>query len=221
MKSIRFSGVLILCMASFSLFSQNWKFGVNFDPGLHWASVINNNSELGNAGSRFGFNFDVLAERQFDYRYSFYIGISFMNTGFKFENLSDENINFKTSNILVLPPGQSGKIRAQYLASPFGIKLKTLEYGFLSYYFKAGLFPAVKLKGKISLYDRKYDFSDDLKGITCGIQLGAGGMYSMGDDTFLTGGLSFNYMFVDVMSSGPGGVKALPISLGVSLGFLF
>ncbi|MDR2564320.1 MAG: PorT family protein [Prevotellaceae bacterium] len=206
---------LLLYAASTLAQEKGWKFSVSADPELTWLSA---SEDVKSEGVLFGFDFTVQAENYFKERYAYYVGISFMNFGGKIKNITSENLQFKSGGELL--PGFTAKNRLQYLTFPVGLKFRTPDYGMMAYYFQAGLLPGVRIGGNISLPDgTNHGISKDSNVMTCGTQLGLGCMYSTGDNTYVQGGVSFKYFFVDAMSAN--NIRALPIGIGLHLSFLF
>lgn len=209
------TGMLLMPVLSFSQLAD-WRFSVNFTPSLGWASA---SEDIKSDGSRFSLDFAFHAEKYFKERYAFYSGLSFVKMGGKFKNISNSDIVLKADEQGLLM-GESAKYSIQYLTIPVGIKLKTPDYGLLSYYFQGGLMPGIRVGSSIILPGReKQSMNKDLNLMTCATQLSLGCMYATGDNTYLRAGLLFNYFFVDAARAS--NLKVLPTSLGIQIGFLF
>lgn len=194
---------------------QGWRFSLGFDPMVTWMSA---KDDLESDGSRLGFDFSIHAENYFSERYAFYTGLTYMNMGGKVKNVGERLLAFDKFN---LPIGHTATLRTQYLVVPIGIKLHTAEFGMFSFYFNGGLYTGVRVGGSIKSQgdEKKHSIGGDTNLITAGCQFGAGLMYSLGGNTFLQGGLKFNYGFVDMLKTSA--LNAQPVGLGLHLGILF
>ena len=215
MRRLTILSILLLYAANTFAQMPGWRFNVSFDPELTWLSA---SEDVKGDGPRFGFDFTVQLENYFKERYAYYVGISLMSFDGKIKNVTSNNLQFKSGGELL--PGFTAKNRLQYLTFPVGLKFKTPDYGMMAYYFQAGLFPGIRVGGRISMPDgTTQGISKDSNVMTCGTQLGVGCMYATGDNTYLQGGISFKYCFVDAMSAN--NIRALPMGIGLHFGFLF
>jgi hypothetical protein len=216
LKRLIILSILLFCLKiNLSAQKTGWGFNVSFSPEMTWANA---SESVKNDGLRFGFDFTVQGENYFSERYAYYAGISFMNFSSKIENETGSILQFKSETELW--PGETMKTRLQYLTFPVGLKFKTPDYGMLAYYFQVGLFPGIRVGGKMFQPDgSSYSIYKDSNIMTCGTQLGAGCMYATGENTYVVGGIDFKYCFVDAMSAN--NIKAFPVSIGLRIGFLF
>jgi hypothetical protein len=207
-------GCLLL---TFTCLSQNndWKFSINASPAISWGKA---SGDIKSDGSRFSFDVSVHAEKYFRERYAYFVGVSFFGMSGAFKNNSTSPISLKSENSS-LNIGNSASYFIQYLTLPVGIKLKTSQYGSLSYYFQGGLLPGVRVGSSIAIEDQKHSLSKDLNLMTCAVQLSTGVLYPVSADNHVKAGITFNYFFVDAFSAS--NMKNLPISLGLQLGFVF
>lgn len=207
---------LLVSSAAFSQDNLGWKFSVNFNPLISWTPA---SGRIESNGSRLGFDFALHAEHYFKQRYAYFAGVSLLNIGGRVQNTTSNILNFRTTNF-GLNPGQEARLRMQYITVPIGLKFKTPDYGLLAYYFQAALLPGIRVGASGSTSDRPSEsLSSDFNLMTIGMQLGVGCMYATGDDTYLKLGVVFNNLFVDALRDSK--MKAVPVNLGLNIGFLF
>jgi hypothetical protein len=143
MRKILFSAVLILiCLQT--VFSQEtpqlketaaFRIGINVAPGIAWMKANSNN--LTSKGSRFGFLYGLITEYYFTSNYGICSGIDVMYDG---GNITDNtNKEFYINDL---------KYKLQYIEIPITLKMRTKEYGYLSYFAQFGLGGSYNMKAK-------------------------------------------------------------------------
>jgi hypothetical protein len=205
-----------MLITSIGLSQKNkWDFSVNASSAISWAKM---SGDIKPDGVGFAFDFSAYAEKYLRKNFAYYIGISFIQVSGKLQNISPEDIRFKSAD-LYLMTGQSTKYFAQYLTIPVGIKLQTRQYGRFFYYWQGGLLPGLKINGTLVIDKDKYSMFKDLNLMTCAVQLSSGLLYPIGENTFVKAGVIFEHFFTDTFNAS--NMKVLPFIAGLQAGFVF
>ncbi len=195
--------LLILFLVScFTIFlkCQDLQFGISVDPGLSWFS--SNDKAYENNGTSFSFNYGLSLDKYFADNYAFSSGISIQHSGGKI--LFKEPINIKIDDSLyIFQENSQLRIKMQYIRIPLGLKLKTNEIGYLTFFARVGISPQINVKStteasSLNLYD--FNFIKETSLFEIGYFFGGGLEYSLGGETSLYAGVIFNNGFTNVLS---------------------
>lgn len=137
--------LLFILVLGANCYSQvkSFRFGVQVAPNLSWISPDTKDYE--NDGAQLGFSWGLLTDITLTENY-------FINTG-----VFSEYLNFKMSypdqvdteiDTVKLQGIMHRKYKLQYIEVPLSIKLKTNQYGSVSYFGKLGLGTAFNIKAK-------------------------------------------------------------------------
>ena len=193
------------------------RFGLQVSPGISWLSAedrtINNNSS--NIPS---LKLGLLGEYYFRENYAFFAGLGFaFNHGgtLRYENEGRywPNSDFpNTGNISgedVFPAGVNLQYQVQYVEIPFGLKLKTKEFGYLQYFAEIPTFSIgirTNAKGQIEGDDINPDAEDgshiikeEVNPFTLAWGAGAGVEYNISSSTAIVAGLFYRRVFTDML----------------------
>lgn len=110
----------------------------------------------------------------------------------------------------------------QYINIPLGLKLKTNEIGYLTFFTHLGLNAGINIKaiGEIDSYElNNENISKEIKLLNMGYFIGAGFEYSIGGNTALVLGLTYTNGFLDVTSDSDN--KVTLSNLNIRVGVLF
>lgn len=139
--------LLMLFLTFGSLHAQRFEIGVYTEPQFAWIS--SNAGTVVNEGSILNLNTGLELNIFFTPNYAFSLGVSINNQGGKV-NYSD-SISFQQINsTLEIPANTSVKHNFQYLGVPLGLKLKSEEMGYTTFYVQGGLSPLFNLKAVTS-----------------------------------------------------------------------
>lgn len=204
MKKIALSFSLILIVSSLlaqSLDVQSFRLGLKASPSLAWMKPDTEDYER--EGVRFGFSYGLLAEFLLAEQYGFATGIHVSYFGgklsFPIEEVVDNQLFREKERIY----------RLQKLEIPFTLKMKTREIGYNTYFAKFGFGGSVNLKATAD--DRFYaadgssisrndiNIYDEIPLMRVSMILGAGTEYSLGGNTSLLGGITFNNGFTNIL----------------------
>lgn len=220
--------ILALILLYNPIFSQDFgkrlRLGIGASPSLSWMSsdyknVVGDGVKL---SVKYGINFDY---RILDnYYFSGGLKMSSLNGKLKY---ADENLPFMAGNTLVLfntdgSENVSIDYKLKYIEIPLGMKLKTNEIGYLTYFARFGLNPAINISAigsanQLSIED--VDINDEVNFFTLGYHFGAGVEYALSTNFIFMGGISYNQGFIDVTSSTDGREKDKTVISSVALNF--
>ena len=189
------------------------KIGLEVAPGLAWIKGVSNNVK--SSGSRIGFGYGLMTEFYFTQNYGFLTGINVVYGGGKLDR--QDTI-------------KSNTYKLKYIEIPLTLKMRTKEYGYLSYYAKFGVGAGFNIKAK---KDFKYgdnvvitpksgsdiDAGDDIKLFRGSFIIGLGAEYSLTGTTKAVVGISFDNGLTNVMKKK--GDKAINNLINIDLGILF
>lgn len=135
--SIVFIVVLVQCASA-----QQIRFGVFANPGVSW--MKSDVSRISGNGTHYGINAGLTIDNFFAPHYAFSTGISIHTIG--------GVLNYKEGKILrtsdgdkTLTPGDV-TYNLQYLHVPLGLKLRSTEIGYSTYFVDLGVDPMVNVK---------------------------------------------------------------------------
>ncbi|MEA3462027.1 MAG: porin family protein, partial [Bacteroidota bacterium] len=162
-----------------------------------------------------GLNMDYF----FAENYAFVLGFGINNIGGKLL-YADSTIFLSKGDTLLLEPNQSAKLNLQYIDIPIGLKLKTEEMGYATYFLQLGFNPMFRLNARATSDEAsldKEDISESIILFNLGYHVGIGIEYKLGGSTALIGGLRWNGGLTDVTDNDRANVKtnALSINLGI------
>ena len=211
--------IIIFLGAILSLNAQTSrvKFNVEVDPQSAWFSSDEASVEFDGAILQVhaGLNMDFY----FAENYAFVLGVGINNLGGYLLYADSTEFSSKGETLLV-EPNQSVKLNLQYIDIPVGLKLKTEELGYATYFLQLGFNPMINLNAKASSEDASFDKVDVKESIITfylGYHVGIGVEYKLGGSTALIGGLRWSSGFIDVTDNDRANLtlNALSLHLGV------
>jgi hypothetical protein len=199
--------------------AQSLKIGIFADPMISWLSADSRVAEAD--GVKFGIDGGLLLDKYFQKNYAFQTGISIGTQGGKILFTEDRPVmTYGTYDTLYA--GTSLNYKINFITLPLGLKLKTNEIGYFSYFTRLGFTNQFSigtrgtssdgslnkdpLEGEIFLYNLSYYF-------------GIGMMYSISKDTALSIGLNYNNGFINL--SKDDATKMFSRSVSLRLGIIF
>lgn len=215
--------VLTLLFAIFTattLFAQNnsgFRLGLTTSPNFGWLKPDKGE----NRGTSLGFTYGLLGDFNFASNYSFATGLTITtingkSTEFDVEPYDDFNMDKSLQHPYDL------KYKLRYIDIPLTVKLKTNKKDNLSWYGQFGLSNGFNISAKQDVESpteakvKNQNISKYTNFYRAGLILGGGAEFDIDDHTSLTGGLTFNNGFTDIVS-GSRSTKNhfIAISLGV------
>jgi opacity protein-like surface antigen len=149
-------------------------------------------------------------------------GISIDNTGgFLFNSVDSMFIKTNSGKDTILP-GKVLEYKLQYISVPIGLKLKTNEIGYLTYFTHLGIIAGVNIKatGEVEDYELENEnISDEIKLFNLGYYIGAGVEYSIGGNSAIVLGLTYTNGFVDITKDTDN--KVTNSNIAIRIGILF
>ncbi len=217
MKKYLFAAILFFIFITSR--GQDLRFGVFVDPQLSWLTPDAKN--ISREGFRIGVKGGLILDKYFAKNYAFTTGISISNMG---GNLHyDDSVSIETLETdYVLNPGSNVEYKLQYVSVPIGLKFKTNEIGYFTFFAQLGFTPQINIRAKADASNNQIDnenISKELNLLNLSYFFGGGLEYSLGGNTALMGGIIFNNGFIDVLDSK--NIKETLSFLSVRLGIMF
>lgn len=193
----------------FNAFGQSdFRFGMQFSPTITWLSSSDNRIN-GNGTAFGGPKLGMVGERYFqeNYALTFGLGLTFNQGGkLKHDFGGDLWPESTLSNDVYhdLPNGVNLRYSLQYVEIPFGLKMKTQEFGYIRYYAELPIFTLgilTQAQGAVEGTDMDTDeenIRDDVNLFALSWGVGGGIEYSVGPNTALIGGIYFNSSITDI-----------------------
>ncbi|MCP4313738.1 MAG: PorT family protein [Bacteroidetes bacterium] len=196
------------------------RFNVHFDPQFAWLSS-SDHDKVNPDGSIFHMQAGIQMDYFFQENYAFVLGFGINNLGGNLQ-YSDTTFYENDSQPVVIEPGQSVKMNLQYLEIPLGLKLKTEELGYGTFYLQLGFNPMFNINAHISTKDGTFDkelIKDSVKSFSLGYHVGAGIEYRLGGNTAAIGGIRWTSGLTNITEQD--GANLSPNSISIHLGILF
>jgi len=206
-------------IGSFSGKAQEVKFGIRLDPQLNWFSATGDIVE--NTHNRFGFNGGLVIDKYFAENYAFSTGLSLSTAGAGVTYTDSLQLTF-SSESRDIPGATKLTYKLQYLEVPLGIKLRTREFGYTTFFAQMGLTAQINVKSRVeskSLFSKELDASDEINLLDMGYHFGGGIEYSLGGNTAIAVGLIFKNGFTDVTKLSADKVTLNTLSLRIGVMF--
>jgi len=195
------------------------KFSVHVNPQFAWLS--SDEEVVEPDGSIFHMQTGLNMDYFFAENYVFSMGVGINNLGGNLLYADSTEFSSKGETLLV-EPGQSVKMNLQYIDIPIGLKLKTEELGYATFFLQLGFNPMINLNAKASSEDAGFDKEDIRESIhlfNLAYHAGAGVEYKLGGSTAAIGGIRWSSGLIDVTDNDRANVKTNVIS--IHLGILF
>ncbi len=212
---ILFANIIAVCA------QQRIRFSVFANPCINWLS--SDVKTIQSDGASFGFDAGLTMDKFFAENYAFSTGISISSLG---GNLRYDNKTiFRTSSgDTAVPAGTSVKYKLQYITIPFGLKFKTNQIGYFTYFAHLGFTLQANIKATGTSNDASQtldndNISEEIGFFNLGYHIGAGAEYSIGGNTALIFGITYTNGFVDITKNPDD--KITTSSFAFRLGVLF
>ena len=193
--------ILILALSSITSMAQGIRFSVFVDPKLAWM-----NSDLKSVhkeSSKLGVNIGLNVDKFFAKNYAIMSGISIDNTGGKL--LFNEKYRIKLNGPdTTLNSGSVVNYKLQYISVPLGLKFKTNEIGYFTFFSHLGLNAGVNIKATAEVENfelRNENISDEINLFDLGYFIGAGIEYSIGGNSAIVCAITYTNGFVDITNN--------------------
>ncbi len=187
--ALTFLMFIVVLPTVFATDSPPFRFGLKASPNISWMRPETRDYE--SEGLRLGFSYGAIADFHLGGNYSLSTGLNITYTGGKLSYPVEEGRKERT-------------YRLQYVELPLAVKMRTQEIGYITYYGKFGFGAGANLRATAD--DRLANVTEedvDIKGDTplmrASLIIGAGIEYSLGGNTALLAGLTFNNGFTNVL----------------------
>jgi len=222
MKKVFFiiAGSLLLSSMAVNAQTQNRRFSIFADPQLSWFTSDTKRFEPN--GPVGGFNIGFTADKYFADRYAFFTGLSINNLG---GNLLYKDAGYELvtrDSTYDIAAGTSVKLKAQYLTVPLGLKFKTNEIGYISFYAQVGVSGYIRLKASAWETENQIDketATDQFTLAFASYNIGGGIEYSLGGPSSLQAGIVYTSGITEAYKAGYGKVSLGSLSLRIGIVF--
>ena len=211
--------IAILALISVKAFSQNTRFTVFVDPEFSWMS--SDLKAVESDGSKFGVNIGLNVDKFFAQNYALMTGISIDNTGGNLTFDNEEKLKISGPDT-ILNAGSTVHYKLQYINIPLGLKLKTNEIGYLTFFTHLGVNGGINIKATGEVDDFELDnenISEEIKLFNLGYYIGAGVEYSIGGNSAIILGLTYTNGFIDITTDNDN--KITLSNFAIRIGILF
>jgi hypothetical protein len=199
-RKVAFLFLLLNVSAAFG--QSNLRLGVNLDPMASWLSPKTN--RIDKDGARPGINGGLMVEYYFHPNYGIVTGL---NLGVMGGNvLYNDSVKIFTGDrsSVWIPRGGTVAYNLSYLSIPLGLKLKTNEIGYLTYFAELGFNQQINIGSRASSTGNglhKDNVPKETNLLNMSYFFGGGFEYNVGGQTSLLAGIFFNNGFVDALSN--------------------
>ena len=212
--------VVFLMLGIGVLKSQGIRFGIIANPEVSWMGADIKSIE--NSGTRLGFNVGMTMENYFAENYAFVTGISICGQGGKLSYTEDSLVYMVHSDQISIPAGSKVDYKLQYVEIPVGLKFKSNEIGYVTFFAKLGFTGQFNIKARATDSQKNLEddnISEEINLLNLGYHFGGGIEYSLGANTALVVGITYTNGFLDVTSRSKDKVTLNKVSL--HLGVMF
>ncbi len=202
-----------------AVFGQKTRFSFMLNPQVSWMTA--DQQGIKTNGAVAGINTGIELDLFFAEHYAFSTGLTINNLGGRLVYADSIAIDADGSKIIIAP-GNSVKYNLQYIALPLGLKFKTIEIGYTTFWVNAGFTPMINIKAKGTSENRainKTNLKDETGLFNINYFVEAGIEYSLGGNTAIIGGLGYYPGFMDVTNRSAD--KIYTYSMALVLGILF
>lgn len=221
-KKISLVIITILFIGLNNAYTQRLAFGVFGEPQISW--FTSDTKSFKSDGMTMGFNAGFALEKYFADRYAITTGASIASMGgnILFSNSGDTIITL--DNTYPIESGTSAKIKGQYISVPLGLKFKTNEIGYTTFYANVGVKANLALKGYtwIEKYNVEREVLDKKQHFNFAYMsyfISAGVQYSLGGPSSIQAGLTFSQSLTNPLKNN---YNALNIgTAGIRVGVIF
>jgi hypothetical protein len=161
--------------------------GIVFSPVVSWVTPDTKSAEMDKI--KFGFNFGLVGDYNISENFAFAAGLLVNKYGGSVQYI-DSIPKFESSDVLAedesLEPDAIIDYKLTYIEIPLGLKGKTKEIGYITYFMKAGINPALRYKAKADINQNgltDVDASSVTNLFQMGFHIGGGIEYSLGGST--------------------------------------
>ena len=177
--------------------AQDYRYGLYLSPMISWFGTDVDN--ISNKGARAGFGASITAERHLTDNWYFSSGLGFSAVSGRLVNSSASFFRF-SDHTSTIPEGEPIIYRLQYLSIPVGMKIKTMETGYLVYFAEFGLDPKVAISRRVDIPSISVEgkrAAGEIKSLNTGYHISGGAEYSIDGNASLILGIGFESNIFD------------------------
>ena len=211
--------LLVLSFGTLYLYPQFAKFGVYADPQLVWLSP--DSREVDNDGFKVGISGGLSIDKYFQKNYAVQTGIAIGTQGGKLV-FDEETYVTSYDETDTLPAGTGVNYNLNYITLPIGLKLKSNQIGYFSYYARIGFTNQFNIKAKATSSEGTLDkdnIKDEIFFYNLAYHFGIGVEYNISKDTAIDFGISYHNGFIDVTKDDD--YKIFARNLALRIGVIF
>jgi hypothetical protein len=200
---IKRNSILLFVLVLFSenrMAAQNQKisFGVFAEPVISWFST--DTKDTRSSGARAGFCFGFNFNKYFTNNYAFSTGLNISSAGGRIYNTSQIEMEFNNSSEII-PANEKVTYKVQYLCLPLGLKFKSNQIGYLTFFSDIGIDPKVVIGGKVDIASpdiKDESAMNEINKFNLAYHIMPGIEYSLGGTTAIVIGVGYEKNFLDV-----------------------
>ncbi len=200
-------------------FSQTTKFGVFVDPQFTWLNAQSRTVE--NGKMKFGIRGGLIVDRYFQKNYAIHTGISLGSQGGSLTYAEAFEIRVY-NEVDTLPAGTTVDYKLNYITIPLGLKLKTNQIGYFSYFARLGFTNQFNIKATATSSDgslSKDEIKKEIFFYNLAYHFGIGIEYALSEDTSILFGVNYHNGFIDTTDNK--GAKVYSRVLALRVGVIF
>jgi len=180
------------------LVAQDYRYGLYTSPVISWFRTDVEN--VSNKGARAGFSFSISAERHLTDNWHFPAGFAYTAASARLVNSDNSFFRF-SDHTATVAAGDPVIYKLQYISMPVGMKIKTNETGYFSYFAEFGLDPKVVINGRVdipSIDIKGKNAMTEIRRFNAGYHLTGGAEYSIDGNSSLILGLGYESNIFDI-----------------------
>jgi opacity protein-like surface antigen len=185
------------------------KFSGGLEGGLNYSWLSVDSKKASAEAGKIGFTYGAFLDMNLSDNFTFTTGFNIIQYGGTIAYADSISLNWdgKDHNVL---PGAKVAYKLQYIEIPISIKGKTQEIGYITYFGRIGVNPAVAIKSRADIEGNVFEGAtpvDDLSDlnieenrnlINVGWHVGGGIEYSLGGSTAIIAELMFSQNFLSI-----------------------
>jgi hypothetical protein len=179
-------------------YCQFAKFGVYAEPQLSWLSP--DSKDVDYDGLKVGISGGLSIDKYFQKNYAIQTGIAIGTQGGKVV-FGEPSFFTSYDEVDTLPAGTGVNYSLNYITIPLGLKLKTNQIGYFSYYARVGFTNQFNIKARATSDDgtlKKDDIGEEIFFYNLAYHFGIGIEYNISKDTSIDFGITYHNGFIDV-----------------------
>ena len=202
---------------------QKIRIMLNLTPGYTWFQTDNPRDVKTRSGT-FAYDAGMKLIFFFQKNYAFTTGLFYQHNGGKISY--SDSVTLMLNDPMDITPNTRIKYSVNYLNIPLGLRLHTVSFGYMRYFFEPGLdmmFSVNPRAGVPAYFDGKEACNDEISLFNIAFHVEGGFEYSVGGGTALTGGLTYMRGLLDITKDAAGKPtdKLIFNTLGIKLGVIF